>query len=194
MENILEQIQFINISKENKDDLLFWVKSGTTPAKYQLDTLSVKALTINEGFYYQIQRHNLKICFIKRNSLLFMIGGDEKIQTQLLEAIIDESIIKFFDYYGDIIKQYSGDFPDAFNGFSLIIKEIIDNIKSKITYLKVSCKACDNSHLVCVKNSLIENSKDFPVSIVYYHSGHGLLIYIDASFKVRGAEIVKITE
>jgi hypothetical protein len=71
MENISDQIQFINISKENKEDLLFWVKSGTTQAKHQLDVLSVKALPINEGFYHQIQRHNLKICFIKRNNLLF---------------------------------------------------------------------------------------------------------------------------
>ncbi|GAJ18949.1 unnamed protein product, partial [marine sediment metagenome] len=36
-------------------------------------------------------------------------------------------------------------------------------------------------------------AEDYPVALVYMHHGHSLLLYIDADFKVRGAEIVSIT-
>ncbi len=41
---------------------------------------------------------------------------------------------------------------------------------------------------ICIKRTLVENAKNFPVAIVFFHHNHGMLLYIDANFKVRGAE------
>ncbi|MCP4763424.1 MAG: hypothetical protein GY870_16750 [archaeon] len=198
--NILDLIQFVSISKDSgsglsssMDDLFQWVNEKNSISKFTLDIIAVKALVKTSDIFYQIKRHGLKICFILKNNILFITGADEKVQYQLLEAIIEETIGKFEKFYGGIVDNYSGGFSDTFGGFSMIIDNIIHTIIDKVKFVFANCKACKSTIQICVKNSFIEKSENFPVSLVYIHNGHAILVYIDAKFKVRGAEIVLIS-
>lgn len=183
-------IEFINISKLDGDDIYTWVRAGKPAASCKLDMLAVKALVKTADIFYQITRRDRKICFIRQNKILYMIAAGEEVQFQVLEAILEQIINSFLEFYGDIIDQYAGDFSDTFTGFDEFINDTFLNIGDYIKYVKAQCRACKSIINVCVKKSMIENATDYPVSLVYIHEGHGLLIYIDAGYRVRAAEIV----
>ncbi|MBD3350861.1 MAG: hypothetical protein GF364_05180 [Candidatus Lokiarchaeota archaeon] len=189
----LSKIKFLHIAKIDGEDLYDWTQDNKPISAYKLDILAVKSIVKASDIYYQINRRDLKICFIMKEEILFIIGADEKIQFQLLEAIVDDICDQFFEYYGDMVMKFSGGLSDAFNGFSDNIINIIQKIKKKVTYVRAYCKVCKGHLEICVKNSFVDDASDYPVSMVYIHEGHGLLIYIDASYRVRGAEIVKTT-
>ncbi len=188
-------LYFLNISKISAENLYQWVKGSLGSLKYNLEIMAIKA-TLNlaspEEFYQKTHRA-IKICYIIRKDLVFIIGAKEKAQYQLLEAILEETFILFFDLYGDLISGFLSEFADTFIGFNEIFDNILSSIRQRITYVRAQCKICDSNLNVCIRNSMIENAKSNLVNLVYYHEGHGLLLYIDPNFKVRGAEIVKIS-
>jgi len=187
------QIEFMCISNSNNEDIYFWSKNNLSINKYILDLIAIKSIIKTENIFYQINRTQLKICGIKKNDLIFIIAGSTDLQFQLLEALIEEFIENFFVNYNDIYKSFSAGFNDPLNILNKTLLNIINNIKDYVKFSRVSCKACKKDLEIFIKKSLIEKSQKFPVSLVYIHEGHGLLLFIDKNFVVRGAEIVDIS-
>jgi hypothetical protein len=65
--------------------------------------------------------------------------------------------------------------------------------KDSIKWVTSYCRVCKQEIDIAIKKILISEAKNFPVALVYYHKGHGALLYIDANFKVRGVEQVDIS-
>jgi hypothetical protein len=189
-QNIAQQIHFFHISKSTGEDLCVWVQTGSFASKFTLDLIAVKSMIKTPEIYYQMRRSGIKICSFTKNGITFVIGSEDDLQYQLLEAAIDKVMDQFVNFYGVMLQNYSGDVVDTFNGFPEIIGKILNEIGSSIAFLRADCNACKSTISVCVKKSLVNNASNYPVSLVYIHNGHGLLIYIDKNFKVRGAEIL----
>ena len=191
----LSNIEFINISKVDgmQNDIFQWTNIESSIRKYTLDIIAIKTQVKSTEIFYQVKRNSTKVTFIQKGNLIYIIAGKEFIQFQLLEAIIDEIMLNFQNFYGDLVNDYTEELNDLFTGFSEIIIDIIQNINSKIKYVKINCKACKKMINICIKNTLVTEASLYPVNIVYIHNGHGILLYIDKNFMVRGAEIVKIS-
>ena len=184
-------IHYIDIGVDANTDLTRWVRSNTNV--FRLDILAARASS-KEKIYLRLEKGNMRTMYIRDSSLTFTIAADESIQFQMLEALLDEIIATFFDTYGTICCDVLGGMANMFEGFSMIMPSIFDKvIREKTVSLRINCKYCNAPHKIIVKKSLIEESENFPVAIVYLHFGNGLLVYIDANFKVRGVEPVRIT-
>ena len=87
-----------------------------------------------------------------------------------------------------------GDVCSIFDSFSSIVEDTFKNYENLdiIKLALVTCKGCKKTIPVIIKKSLIENSERSTTPLVYSHSGHALLIYIDKQFKVRGNELVDL--
>lgn len=189
-----DSVEFINISKmEDNEDLFTWVAPGKSLATYTLDIISTKSILISSNIFYQTKRKNLKISFYSNGKIRIIVASKENIQYQMQEALIEYLLEEFMEFYGTIIENFSGLSGDTFTGFSDIVYESMKKVNSLVKFVRVPCKACNENISVCIKKSLIEKSKDFPVSIVYVHNAHALLVYIDRAFKARGAEIVNLS-
>ncbi|MHA1340331.1 MAG: hypothetical protein ACTSRZ_09025 [Promethearchaeota archaeon] len=191
--DIIKSIEFLYISNIMDEELYFWSPKNFKKSRYILDIIAIKTLTKAEDIFYQMTKSSLKICGYLKNGIIFSIGAEENIQFQLLEAVLEQISSVFFEFYGDIIQTMSGSYSDTFNGLDKFILEIFQDIKKYITITRVFCKACKKILNIYIKNSLISTTKNYPVSLVYIHEGHGLLLYIDKNYTVRGAEIVDIS-
>lgn len=142
-----------------------------------------------------MNKGDVKIVYIKKNSFIYIIGGHISVQYQILEALIEHLSIKFIEIYGDVLKEiFDIGTDDFFKDFISKIENSIKHIPNQIgKIINAYCRICGEYVNVYVKDSLIEDAEDYPVALVYMHHGHSLLLYIDADFKVRGAEIVSIT-
>ena len=122
--------------------------------------------------------------------MVFIICTVETIQYQLLEAILEETIDQFFESYSGIIEDpllLSG-MTSSFSGFKMLIAEIFEQAQRKrVKWLRTECKICKEKKKICVKKSLITNAKSYPVSLVFEHEGHGLLLYIDNTRKIMAS-------
>ncbi|TFG17044.1 MAG: hypothetical protein EU530_11165 [Promethearchaeota archaeon] len=103
------------------------------------------------------------------------------------------SILLAICYIHAFLSGFLSEFADPFIGFNEIFKDILSSIRQIITYVRAQCKIYASNLNICIRNSMIENADSNLVNLAYYHDGHALLLYIDPTFKVRGAEIVKIS-
>ncbi|MHA1340021.1 MAG: hypothetical protein ACTSRZ_07495 [Promethearchaeota archaeon] len=194
----LDLIYFINISKETSngsDNYIFWRNPKVPGPKYQLDIITVKEMKKMPLIFNHIRRGSIKICFYLENKILYIVGGKEELQFQIFEAIIEEVVDNFKQYYGDLKRDYKLVFEGLLEGFCDIIPEILAKIPEKVKLIRCFCRACDTDKMLYVKKSLIEDpNASYPVSLAYIHDGHALLVYIDKNFAVRGTEIINITE
>ena len=128
---------------------------------------------------------------------MFSIGSNPEIQSQLLEAILEYLIEKFFFMFDDSLLQTCfGDVCSIFNSFTSVVESTFKDYNS-LNIIKtqlVTCKLCNNKTIpVIIKKSLVENSKKSNIPLVYSHSGHAILIYFDKQFKIRGHEPVDVS-
>ena len=162
MNGIIElssSIKFIMISKKfshNYEDLFFWSNSNLAPSKFTLDTIAAKSLIKGENFFYQITRfqNKIKICFLLKNNLLYIVGSEEKIQFQILEAFIEELITEFSIFYKKQLEEHKGAFVNTYEAFSKDVLNLLQTIKNKVTIVRVKCDAC-NEFLSLYINSLL---------------------------------------
>jgi hypothetical protein len=188
---LIEDIHYIDIGIDSNTDLIRWVRSNTNI--FRLDILAARAAA-SEQYYQHIQKGNTKTVFIRMKSVTFTIVSNESVQYQILEAIISHIADEFFGTYGEICCELLTGMTNLFDGFQSLVPEIIIKVlEDDIIWVKTRCKLCQTTHKVAIKKILVTECKNFPVSIVYIHHGHGLVLYIDANFKVRGAELVDIT-
>jgi len=195
--NIKDLIEFVSISKQfssGYENYFEWINPASNGSKFAVDILQIQSYIKMPDIFHQITRRDLKICAILKNKLLYVVGGKDVLQYHVLQAIIEETIVRFDTYLKEQIKDTNVAYKDSFNGFSKDIVGIIERIGELVTIVRCPCAACDANVEIFVKNSFIHHPKSaYPVSMVYIHKGHGLLVYIDKDFKVRGSEIVDIS-
>lgn len=187
--NLSEVIQYVDIGMNPNSDIVRYVQSGVSV--FRLDILSARAIA--SDYYQRSEKSNLRSVFIKHGSIIFLITANETVQYQLLEAILDVIIQDFDNTYGGSCCDIAGA-ENMYVGYETRIPELFDVAqKQAVKWVTATCNACKADYQICVKKSLIENAQNFPVALVFFHHNHGMLLYIDANFKVRGAEIVGIT-
>lgn len=192
----MNQIFFFNVGryKSDSDSYLEW-KSP----QYQKSSFFDVKLTRNapeQNIFYTITKIDLKIVYYVQEDVVFSIGADSEVQTQLLEALVEHLIKLFFDAYDKaLLNTCYGDSFSIFSGFNSIIRDTFKNYE-KLDLFKTaltSCKGCGKNILIVIKKSLIQNSSKPTTPLVIIHSGHALLTYIDLQYKVRGAELVNVS-
>lgn len=150
-----------------------------------------------KNIFYCLQKTDLKIVYTlkKEEEVVFSIGSDPEIQSQLLEAVLEYLIEKFFSTFDkSILMSCYGDVCNIFDSFIETVDDVFKNYEALniIQTTLVACKGCRKTIPIIVKKSLVENSERSTTPLVYSHSGHALLIYIDKQFKVRGNELVDL--
>lgn len=195
--NLLNQIFFFNIGRFASTDTFF----NWTNKSYHKTSIFDVRMTRNpsiKNIFYCLQKTDLKIVYTlkKEDEVVFSIGSDPEVQSQLLEAILEYLIEKFFSTFDkSLFMTCYGEKCNIFDGFNSIVEETFKNYENLdiIETALVTCKGCKKTIPVIMKKSLIESSEKSATPLVYSHSGHALLIYIDKHFKVRGNEIVDVS-
>ncbi|NHJ24832.1 MAG: hypothetical protein EAX89_09670 [Candidatus Lokiarchaeota archaeon] len=186
-------LEFINIS--NEDFTLFEYKPPRSFKNFALDLNIVKQNT-KSNIFFHLFRGNLKIVNIRLDDLIYTAGSTNKIQYQLLEALIEQTAknfnitydVKYILSYGNFDNSIFRDYKDE------IVKLIqtFDELKA-VKVINVPCSVCDKVLPLIVKKSFIENAESYPAPLVYMHEGHSILCFIDKNYDVRGVELVNIT-
>lgn len=192
-EKIIQNLEFINISNDE-----FTIFEWKPPRSYKSFVLDLNILKQNPAsdIFFHVHKGNMKIAYIRMNNLIYSAGSDTEIQFQLLEALIEEVSKRFNDRYDvESYLSYGKFSSNLFDSFKPIVDHIITNFKDLdlVKEIKVPCMVCDKILPLIVKKSSIENTESHPVPIVYSHSGHAILCFIDINFDVRGVELVNIT-
>ena len=188
-----EFLEFININKD-KFELFNW-QPEKSYRRFDLDINIVKDNPISDIFFHK-DKGTMKIVHIRKNSLLYTVGADTKVQFQLLEALLEKIDEEFNEMYEvNTILSYGSFNPNMFNEFKEKLEYIIENFADLdlVKKILVECKVCNTVLPLFVKKSMIENAESHPVPIVYVHEGHATLCFIDRNFHYRGVELVNIT-
>ncbi len=192
-ENLADLIYFVDIGKHNNLDLVRW--KGRNSKVFLVDILTCRK-NAAEQYFLHLEKSNHRMVYIKKNDIVFLICSQQSVQYQLLEAILEQVMQEFFEGYADIINDpvlLTG-MASTFIGFKPMIPKTFNvALNQRIKWLSGNCKICNEVKSICIKNTLITEAKSFPVSLVYEHEGHGLLLYIDRHFRLRGLEIVEIS-
>ncbi|MFX0176569.1 MAG: hypothetical protein ACFE85_10105 [Candidatus Hodarchaeota archaeon] len=189
----MQSLEFINISNDE-----FTIFEWKRPRSYKSFVLDLNILKKNpsSGIFFHIHRGNMKIVHIRNGQLIYAAGSDTDMQFQLLEALIEEILIRFNKRYDvDSYLSYGKFSSSLFDSFKPIVEEVIINFKDLdlVKQINVPCMVCDKILPLIVKRNFIENAESQPVPIVYRHEGHAILCFIDKNYDVRGVELVNIT-
>jgi len=192
-----DQILVFGVSKKFStgfEDLYQWSKIGGSKSNFALDILNAKNLAEKEGVFYHLERPDRKVCFFLFKNMFYLVGSDNAIQFQLLEAIIEETSQEFSSYYQNKLEQRKAGFAYEHKEFDKKFEYIIGGLKHIVTIIFAPCSVCGKTINIIAKNSIINRPEQrMPLPLVYTHKGHSLLIYIDSHFQVRGSEIVDIS-
>lgn len=186
--DLVHGVEFLNIGIRNSDVVVWRSDAGRS---FPIDILIARN-EAKEEFYTHTETKARKTVFIKRNEFVFIIGGQSGVQYQLLEAALEqitEGFMKAFgDYPVDLLLHGAG------QGFAATIPDLLLKAQNEnVKWVQANCFICKQRLQICVKKSLIKNAKRLPIAVVFFHMGHGLLVYIDANYDVRGEEIVDIS-
>ena len=86
--NLLDQIYFFNIGRYQANDTYFEWKSDA----FESNTLLLTRMTRNppvKNIFYSILKLDLKIVYYLKDKVVFSIGSNPEVQSQLLEAILE---------------------------------------------------------------------------------------------------------
>ncbi len=195
--DLLTDIYFFNLGRYQSNDSFFnWTSKSFQKANIFDVKMTRNAAAATEGVFYTILKIDLKLVYYLKKDNIFSIGASPEIQTQLLEAILEYLIKKFFETYDEsLLLSCFGDQCDIFNAFAHTVENALKNFEN-LNLIKtrlVNCKGCNKTIPVIVKNSLIESSEKTNIPLVYNHSGHAILLYFDRQFKIRGHELVDVS-
>ena len=190
---ILQNLEFINISNDE-----FTIFEWKPPRSYKSFILDLNIVKQNpaSNIFFHISKGNMKIVHIRINNLIYTAGSNNKVQFQLLEALIEKVSVEFnIKYDVESYISYGNFSTTVFKSFNDNIEDIIAGFNDLgiVKELKVPCMVCNTVLPIIVKKSFIENSESFPVPLVYIHNGHAILCFIDKSYDIRGVESVNIT-
>ena len=195
--DLLNDIYFFNLGRYHSNDSYFnWTSKSFQKTNVFEVKMTRNAAAAAEGVFYCIPKIDLKLVYYLKKDTIFSIGASPEIQTQLLEAILEYLIKKFFETYDEsLLLSCFGDQCDIFNAFAQIVEDTLKNFVNLnlIKTTLVNCKGCNKTIPVIVKKSLVENSQKTNIPLVYNHSGHAILLYFDRHFKIRGQELVDVS-
>ena len=189
-------IQLLSISKKFStgfENLYQWGKTGNVLSSFTLDLLKAQDMAKTEGIFYHLERPNRKLSFILKNEMVYVVGSDKEAQSQLLEAILEQSIISFTEFYKQKLNSYVGGFVSEYREFDKQLQRIIHTLNDYVKVVMTPCHACGSLPInVIVKKSIFDKPhKSYPIPLVHCHKGHALLIYLDKQYQVRASEIVE---
>lgn len=194
--NLIDKIFFFDIGKHQSNDSFFnWI-SKIYDKPIILDVRPTRYSTSTENIFYCIIKTNIKVVYIKKENVVFSIGAHSDIQSQFMEAIVEYLINSFYDMFDEsLLTTLYGDVSDIFSSFTQVVEDTLSNYENLniIEIPLVTCKGCNKTIPVIIKKSLIENSTKNTTPLVYAHSGHAILIYVDKQYKIRGHDIVGIS-
>jgi len=185
-------LTYFNISRE--DHTIFEWEPTDSNRSYILE-LNYIWKNVIEDVFFQIERNNEKFVYIERDNLIFTISSANKIQFQTLEAIIEQIVDNFKETY-DIEVIFSFDVSSKyFKSFQNNIEDLLINFYTLGVIKKVDilCKVCGKLLPLVIKTKIIDESKNFPVPIVYRHDGHAIICFIDKNFVLRGVKPVVVS-
>lgn len=186
--NCFESVNYVDISLNGNVDLVRWQSSGKL---FPLDIIAAREKAL-ENVVLHHENNTKRMVFIRKKNFTFTIGSNEEVQYQILEAILNEISKDFLNNFENIphdlltsgmIKEYATQIP------SLLKKTEKESIK----WVSAFCRVCNQDIQIAIKKMLVTEAKNYPVALVYYHQGHGILLYLDANLKVRGVEQVDIS-
>jgi len=183
---------YFNISRE--DHTIFEWEPQNSNRSYILE-LNYIWKNVIEDVFFHIERNNEKFVYIKKDNLIFTISSANRIQYQTLEAIIEQIVDIFKETY-DIEVIFSFDVSSKyFKPFQNNIEDLLINFYTLGVIKKVDilCKVCGKLLPLVVKTKIIDESKNFPVPIVYRHDGHAIICFIDKNFVLRGVKQVVVS-
>lgn len=187
-------ILILSISKKFStgfENLYQWGKSSTSFSGFALDILKAQDMAKTEDIFYHLERPHRKLSFILKKDMIYIVGSESETQSQLLEAILEESFKNFTDFYKRKLNSYVGGFVSEYREFDKIFLRVLDNLNDIVKIVMAPCKACGAPTKVVVKKSIFEKPhKSYPIPLVFCHKGHALLIYLDQQYQVRASEIV----
>jgi len=195
--NLLEQIFFFNIGPANRDDTYFEWRNENFNKPTLFEIKFARRAPIKDLFFC-ISKVDEKIVYYHHSETdtVFSIGSRTEVQSQLLEALIEHLIENFFYTFDkSLLQTCYGDQCDIFSSFQEIVENSFINYE-KLNLIKivlVTCKGCKKTIPVVIKKTLVEKSQKSNTPLVYSHSGHAVLIYIDKQFQIRGDEIVGVS-
>ena len=189
----LNKIQGVYIYKDN-DCIFKWTPKGNLTTFLPIELTAMRENVIQSEFY-QNSIKGFRVLAFKLDNFIIVAFSDNVIQFQFLEAFVEETLVRFMNTFKVIFSSTAIIASDSlFSGFAIQIEEIFNYIRDqRIKFVRGGCQICKSEYYVCVKKDLIEKAKDYPVALVFIHRGHGMLLYIDANFKVRGVERVAIS-
>lgn len=192
--NLGNYLEFIYIYSES--EAIFKWKPPRSFKSFLLDMNIVRQNPATDVFFH-MDKGDRKIAYIrKKNGIIYAIGADTEVQFQILEALLEAILGKFLEIYDvEVILSYGNVSTTPFKGFSADVDEIIKNFKTLnlVKKVDIQCRVCNAMLPLYLKRSFVENADSYPVSIVYNHSGHATLCFIDKNYGVRGVELVSTT-
>jgi hypothetical protein len=193
--NLLKQIYFFNIGRYQSNDTYFeWANESYH--KSSVFDIRMARNPLVKNIFYCILKTDLELVYYLKDDVVFSIGSNPEIQSQLLEAILEYLIDQFYFMYDEsLLKTCYGDVCNIFDAFTSVVENVFEDYKNLdiIETALVTCKVCKKTIPIVIKKSLIEKSEKSTIPLVYTHSGHAILIYFDKHFKIRGHEQVEIS-
>ena len=184
--SIQQGLKFVNLCND-QITLVEWKSSGSFK-NYLLDMDVMRENKIND-FPFHINKLGMKIVYIRKNGLIFIGGAEDNVQYQLIEALLEEVIKRFYEKSELVSKiNIKNITSDAFASFKYDIEDAVyrfidlDFVKT----VDVPCRICKKTFTLIIKKNIIENSTNYPVHVVAIHNGHPIVCYIDKDFRVRG--------
>ncbi len=190
---VIDRLSYINISRES-DTIFEWKPDGSQKS-YVLELNYIRKNEIND-VYFHIERNNMKFVHIRKKNIIYTISSLETLQFQILEALLEQIFRKFNETFDvEVIFSFGNVTLTYFNHFKDILKDFLDEFYSLnlVKKIDIFCKICNKLLPLYVKRSVIENSRNFPVPIVYRHEGHSTICFIDKNFELRGTKPVVVT-
>ena len=189
LDDLGKYIFYIDIGKTINQDIAEWRLPGRQ--RFTLDINSARNHSVEKVFQH-METKDRKVAYIRVSDITFTIAANPEIQFQMLETVLEEVIRVFQENFADLPEEML--LQGAAQGIFSLIDDIFHfALKDGVKWITTFCHTCRKNVKVCVKKALITKSPRYPVSLVYLHHGHGLLIYIDRDFAVRGTELVDLT-
>ncbi len=196
--DLFENTLFFNISSYKSDDSYFyWASENYHKSAYFQIKLIRNAP--HKDIFCSIPNPDITIVYFIHKDTIFTLGAQPTIQSQILEALLEYLIETFFDMYDESLLTSCYSYGDSsctiFNGFNEVFLDSLKNFKNLdlIKASLVTCKGCNKTFQIIIKKSLIEKLLTPTTPLVYVHSGHALLIYIDKQYKIRGTQLVSVS-
>jgi len=198
--NILSPIDYSQLLKDEvqffyvitKKNVLFEWKKIDSEKDYKIMVDLIKTNTYTNQCF-RFNNGIIKILSVLKKDIVYAIGVNCEIQSQLIESFLDLLIERFLETYDlDVLFTFDVVDPKIFNHFNSELEVLFHefNHLELVKSVNVSCDVCKKPFILIIKKKIIKNSDIYPVPIVINHGDHSIICYIDQNFRSRGTRKV----